>query len=269
MYYRRIYGGFLVTESPETTAADYTEFAVTVPTDPRLPISGGRLTVVDVNPVLTSGRPFNIVTNRTTFASDFGSQREHWDGFDVTGDWRLQGGAKMQGGVTFGKGMTDNCEIVAALPETLGITPKEFCHRTTGWEPNYKTLASYILPWQDVRISGFFISTPGPGTLANVIYSSASLVPALGRPLSGGGNKTVGVISPRTMYGDRRNQFDLRFSKIFRVGSGRTLDANFDLYNAFNSDAVTSESTTYGATWRRPTVVLQGRIVKFGMWLSF
>jgi hypothetical protein len=169
--------------------------------------------------------------------------------------------------------MFDNCEIVAALPETLtafGVTtPREFCHRTTGWEPNYKTLASYLLPWQDVRISGFFISTPGPATVANVIYTGASLALAVGRPVSGGGNKTVGVIKPGSLYGDRRNQFDLRFSKIFRLGGSRTLDANMDLHNAFNSDAVTAESATSGTTWRRPTVVLQGRIVKFGIWLNF
>ena len=54
-YYRRINGGFLVTDNTSTTAADYTPYNLTVPTDPRLPTSGQTLTYYDVNPVLKSG----------------------------------------------------------------------------------------------------------------------------------------------------------------------------------------------------------------------
>ena len=267
-YYRRIYGNFLVTDSPETIAIDYTAFPVTVPIDPNLPNSGRSLTVVDINPVLANGQRFNVVTDRTTFASDFGNQREHWNGVDLTGNARLTGGAVVEGGVTFGRGMSDRCEVWAEVPEARNA-PMEFCRQTTGWEPNYKMLASYTLPWQDVRVSGNFLSIPGPQIAANVIYAGAQVTDALGRPLSGGGNTTVVTISPGTLYGDRRTQFDLRFSKIFNLAGNRSIDANIDLYNAFNSDAVIGESAVYGATWRRPTAVLQGRIVKFGVWLRF
>jgi hypothetical protein len=69
-------------------------------------------------------------------------------------------------------------------------------------------------------------------------------------------------------YGDRLNQFDLRFSRIFKFGERGTLDANFDIYNAFNSDAVLTESPTYaganGGAWLLPTSVIVGRIIKFG-----
>jgi hypothetical protein len=267
-FFRRIYGNFLVTDSPETTPADYRAFGVTVPTDPNLPTSGSTLTIYDINQRLVGGGAFNTVTNRTMAASDFGKQREHWNGFDFTSNARLGGGAVIEGGVTFGKGMTDNCEVIEKVPEALGNLPKEFCHQETGWEPNYKMLASYTLPY-GVRISGNFLSLPGPRVAADVIYPGAQLVPSLGRPLTGGGNRTVSAISPGTVYGDRRTQFDLRFSKIFNIGSSRSIDANVDLYNAFNSDAVISELATYGATWRRPTAVLQGRIIKFGLWLRF
>jgi hypothetical protein len=272
-YYRRVNGGFLVTDNAANTAADFTQFAVTVPTDSRLQTSGQKLTVYDVNPVLASGRPFNTTDNVRTFASDYGRQRRHWDGFDITTNVRQQA-ITLQGGVTFGKTMIDDCEIVRALPETLGNTPLEFCHSVTGWQPQFKVVGSWDLPWHGLRFSSNFQSLPGPGLQAGVIYSNAEVTPAL-RPqgLSGGGNKTVNVFDPNTAFGDRLYQVDLRFSKIFRIGDSNSIDANFDIYNSLNSDAVLSENTTYsgvnGGAWRRPTAVIQGRIFKFGMRWDF
>jgi hypothetical protein len=93
------------------------------------------------------------------------------------------------------------------------------------------------------------------------------------------GNKSALVIEPYnatgffgTTFGDRLNQLDLRFSKIFKFGRS-TLDANFDLYNTFNSDAVLLENAVYsganGGAWLLPTSVIQGRIIKFGVRWDF
>ena len=75
------------------------------------------------------------------------------------------------GGVTFGKTMSDNCEIIKVVPEILtstvsgmpGVlvtTPKEFCHNETGWMPQYKILVAYDVPWHGVRLSSNFQSLP-------------------------------------------------------------------------------------------------------------
>ena len=73
-------------------------------------------------------------------------------------------------------------------------------------------------------------------------------------------------------FSDRLNQLDIRFSKIFHIGNG-TFDANFDIYNSFNSDAQLALTTGYsgvnGGTWLRPTSVIQGRIIKFGFRWDF
>ena len=130
-------------------------------------------------------------------------------------------------------------------------------------------IASYDIPWQDLRLSTNFQSLPGPALQAGNIYLSADVTAALGRGLTGGGNKTVNVFDPTTAFGDRLNQVDLRFSKIFKLREGNSVDANFDIYNTLNSDARTAEITTYGGTWRRPTGVIQGRIFKFGMRWDF
>lgn len=271
-YYRRINGGFLVTDNTANTAADFKEFTVAVPTDNRLPTSGQKLTVVDINPTLVSGRPFNTTSNVRTLASDYGHQYRHWNGFDITTNTRLER-INVNGGVTFGKTMSDDCEIVKQLPETLGGTPTEFCHNETGWQPQFKVIGAYDVPWQNLRLSTNFQSLPGPGLQAGVIYSSAEVTPALERGISGGGSKTVNVFNPNTAFGDRLYQLDLRFSKIFKISEGNSIDANFDIYNTLNSDAVLGETTTYagvnGGAWRRPTAVIQGRLFKFGMRWDF
>lgn len=52
-----------------------------------------------------------------------------------------------------------------------------------------------------------------------------------------------------------------------------SVDLDFDIYNAFNSDAILTETQTYASstsagTWR-PTALIQGRIFKFGMRWDF
>jgi hypothetical protein len=85
----------------------------------------------------------------------------------------------------------------------------------------------------------------------------------LGRGISGGGNKTVNVFDPNTAFGDRLYQVDLLFSIVFNLREGGTLDANFDIYNSLNSDAVLAETQAYsgvnGVALRKPTGVIQGR----------
>ena len=101
----------------------------------------------------------------------------------------------------------------------------------------------------------------------------------LGRPFSSG-TSTVNVVSgfldttpfgtsSSTLYGDRLNQVDLRFTKIVKVGKRSSIDFNVDLYNAFSSDAILSEQQNYGVTWRDAQGVIQPRFVKFHVRVDF
>ena len=76
-----------------------------------------------------------------------------------------------------------------------------------------------------------------------------------------------------TVFGDRWNRLDLRLSNIFKFGGKRTVDANFDIDNALNSDAALPENATYCGTnsgaWLLPTSVIQGRIITFGFRWDF
>jgi hypothetical protein len=151
--------------------------------------------------------------------------------------------------------MTDNCDVAAKVdnPST------RFCHFESGYLAQYKAIASYTLPYA-VRVSGTIQSLPGPQVLANQVY--AGVIPSLGRAPTGG-QTTVNLIEPGTLYGDRLNQVDLRFTKIVRTGGRARLDLNVDLYNAFNSDAILTQQNTFGAAWQLPLTVIQPRFVKF------
>jgi hypothetical protein len=182
-YYRRVNGNFLVTDNTANTAADFKEFSLTVPSDSRRPASGQKLTVFDINPTLTDGRPFNTTSNVVKPASDYGQQFLHWDGFDINSNVRLQE-ITFQGGVTFGKTMSDNCQIVSKLPEVLGNTPKEFCHNETGWQQQWKVIGSYDLPWQNIRFSSNFQSLTHPVCQIRGLKESAVPLPTLERRCS-------------------------------------------------------------------------------------
>ena len=275
-YFRRVNGNFNVLDNLALGPENFTEYSVLVPDDARLPNAGQWIGgLYDQNAIVA---PRNVMKS----ASDFGAQLQHWDGFDLTMDARLRNGLFLQGGVSAGKLMTDNCQIVDDVPEALTggvvtgvqplvsaagagvLTPKGFCHQETPMQPQYKALASYTLPWYGVRVSGTFQSIPGPQIVATRIYNNANRLTTttLPRPFTLG-QANVNLIEPGTEWGDRLNQIDLRLTKIVSLGRTR-LDLNVDFYNAFNSDAVTLELGSYGPVWRLPLTVIQPRFVKFG-----
>src|SRR6185369_2717246 len=197
---------------------------------PRLPDGGGYVIsgLYDLNP-----SKVGVVDNYQTLSSDFGNQYEHWNGVDVSVNARLEKGLLLQGGVSTGRTSTDNCDIVA---KSGGNPSPLYCHVDTAFLTQVKLLGSYNVPRVDIQFAATFQSTPGPAIAANYLATNADVQPTLGRPLSGGAaNVTVNLVAPGTMYGDRANQLDLRFSRSFKF-STRRVSLNLDVYNAFNAN---------------------------------
>jgi hypothetical protein len=267
-YFRRINGNFFITDNEALSASDFTQYAVTVPTDSRLSNSGQQVTGFFDQNVNPPSR--NVVKN----ADNYGKQQLHWNGVDVSIDARLRNGLFLYGGVSTGKTTFDNCEIAAQVPEVLngltgvtatgGLQPIGFCHQETGFIPQYKGSASYTLPWYGIRLAGTLQSLPGPALLVQNIYNNANRATSttLTRPFTLN-QANANLTSPGSQYGDRLNQIDLRVTKIVNVGSSSRLDLSVDFYNAFNSDAVITEISAFGPAFRRPTTVIQPRFVKF------
>ena len=133
------------------------------------------------------------------------------------------------------------------------------------YQPDWKGLVSYPLPWWGLNASATWQNRPGPQQLASHVVTSSETT--LNRPLTLN-TATVNLITPGTMYGDRMNQMDVRVAKSVPIGKGR-LQATMSLFNVFNSNATLTWSTRYGPTWLVPTSILQGRLVKFGAQLNF
>jgi hypothetical protein len=227
------------------------------------------------------------VSNIGTGADKFGKVWEHWNGVDVTMNARL---AKvlLQGGVSTGKTAADNCDVVTRNPDVVVSAPPAspmftsgpststaFCHVEEPFLTQVKLLGSYTLPL-DIQIAATFQSAPGPQIVATGTYTSAQIAPTLGRPLSSASTASINMLAPGTLYADRLNQIDLRFTKIVRVGGAR-IQGMVDLFNALNGNTVLALSNAYGATigasqgsaWQVPQGILPGRIVKFGAQINF
>jgi hypothetical protein len=77
----------------------------------------------------------------------------------------------------------------------------------------------------------------------------------------------VPILSPTEMYGDRRNQIDLRLAKVFRLDRTRLI-AGVDIANLTNANPVLTQSAAF-ATWLRPQSILTARFAKLSVQLNF
>jgi hypothetical protein len=261
-YIRRWYGNFDVTDNLATNAADFDPFSITAPLNPQLPGGGGYVIsrLYDIKP-----EKFGVPSeNFVTLSRKYGKQVDYWQGVDVSVNARPGPGTLLQGGVSTGRRVTDDCEIRPHLDNPSLL----YCHVTEVFRTQVKGLASYTIPRWDVQVSGTLQSMPGPQILANYNAPTAEVRPSLGRNLAGGArNVTVNLVEPGTMYGDRFHQLDLRASKLLRFGGLRTR-VNVDVYNALNSSAVLEQNNNFAA-WQRPTLILVARFVKFSAQVDF
>jgi hypothetical protein len=97
---------------------------------------------------------------------------------------------------------------------------------------------------------------------------------SLGRLPSGGlpnGTTSVQLLKPGELYPEQVRTMDVRFAKVLRFGRSRT-DVGIDLFNLFNSNAGTAFNSAFGtdgATWNRPTTILNPRAVRFNVTVSY
>jgi len=208
------------------------------------------------------------VQNLMTSAKTYGTQREYWQGIDVNTNARLLQRITVAGGLSTGTegNNTEACFVVDS-PGAM-----RFCDVGRPWRTSVRFLGTVDLPW-DLQAGVTLQTNPGPEILANYTLTSAqvgSLVQFVnpGRTTFSGGSATIALVEPGTTFGDRMNQIDVRLAKGIRYRQLRAL-LTLDVANLLNGNAVLVENNAYGARWRQPIAVLQGRTIKPAIRIEF
>jgi hypothetical protein len=262
-YQRRWLTNFNATDNLNTAPVDYSQFAVLIPSDPRLPDGGGGQLdgIYNITPEAST----RLTDNFVTLASNYGEQSQKTNSVSLNVTARPRFGLMVQGGFNYANISTDSCEIRGALPETNPTTP--WCATTVN-TIRATTLASYTIPKILVQVATTFRSDQGGQLSANYVAAPANTT--LGRPFAGGSTTvTVNLIEPGTLFGDRVNQLDLRFGKILRFGGRANANLAVDIVNVLNANPVLTYNESYTTTWLRPTSVLQPRFAKLSAQFNF
>jgi hypothetical protein len=281
-YFRNWWGNWYAVDNRATALADYTPFGIRAPVDARLPGGGGYAVTGLYN--LVPGK-VGDVDELAQHATNFANATENWQGVDVGVVARLRFGLTLQGGSSTGRRSEDACAIKAQIPEygtgpagdnesIVGGDPVDpYCRVVEPYRTDFRGLATYTIPTLGVQVSGTWRSNPGDSLAANYVVNNAVAnggPQPLGRNLSDG-TVTVNLIEPFTLFADRQNVLDFRVAKIFRNGRTRA-QVGFDLFNALNTDVVTSQTQTFSTTstaWLRPTGILPARYARISAQFDF
>jgi hypothetical protein len=266
-YYRTWYGNFTVTDNLLVTPADYDPYCITAPVDSRLPGGGGNQIcgLYDLNP-----SKVGQVNNLVTFASKYGKQTEVYSGVDVNITAHLPHNGELSGGANIGNAYFPSNNLTTNFSATSACfvvdSPQQLyqCEINPPYLTRLKLNGSYPLPW-NLMVSAVFQSIPGPGIFANYTVTSAQTT--LTRALTTG-TATIPIIQPASQFAARINQMDLRIAKKVQVG-GLRFQGSFDLYNLFNRSTPLVINNAYGASWQQPTQIMDGRLAKFGLEVTF
>ncbi len=297
---RTSWGNWYVVDNRSTNLADYTPFSINAPVDPRLPNGGGYK--IDGLYNLVPAKVGQVDELAQSY-ENFGEQTENWQGFDVSVVARLRNGLTVQGGTSTGRKLADGCGVRAKLPE-LGTGPipgptgfatnssvtanvnalgggayslstnNPYCRIEEPYRTDFRGLATYTVPKVDVQLAATWVSIPGDSLRADYTLSAAiqaaQIVPQIGRTLTGALNQ-VNLIAPATMWGERRNNIDLRIAKILRYGGMRT-QVGVDIFNLLNADTITNYNYGFvpgSSSWLTPTTIVPSRYARIGVVVDF
>lgn len=213
------------------------------------PLTNQPLTVYNQNPT-TRGQVRNLLATVPDL-------KQRYNGVEFQVNARLSK-ATFFSGVTIGKNYGDQDSGDLNNPNN-----RIFNRGNIGFDSTYQVRSgfSYHMPF-DVQISGSV--REASGLPQNRSYNvTTAIVPGLTQV-------TQNIqVAPRGEYRyPWVNLVDLRFVKIFRWENVR-MEPTLDLYNVFNSNAVTNSVTTVGSSLGRPTAIVMGRLLRVGWHMKF
>ena len=275
---------FRVTDNLLVTPADFDPFCITAPTNPDLPNGGGYQVcgLYDVRP-----SKFGQVDNVVVPAKDFGTQKRVSNFFNLNVDTRFASGLLIRGGIDGGRTVSDICFTVDSPQGNAGtgvaaaaLLPGQLHCRVSPpimGSTQIKLQGSYPLPGE-FAVSAIFQNVPTVPYEAIYRATNREIAPSLGRNLAACGARTIDtcpatvnvpLLNPGQSYEARRTQLDLRLTKSFKLSEKQRFQANLDVYNVGNSGALLTSNGNFGAAWRNPLVIVDGRLFQISGQLTF
>jgi len=260
MYYHRTNRKQVGFRNATIPTSAYTAQTIAVPGAPTGP--GGSVTFYNLNPAFF-GASFvgNVYDNQDILDTDY-------NGVELTLAKRFSGRWQMLAGLTLGKNF-GGALTAADLndPNVSQNFPEGVVGPASG---NAVADSKYAL-----RLSGSY-RFPGELTLAASLvsnggyaYQSTYTVTRTAFPALTRASQTV-RLSER---GDERlpnvTMLDLRLSRPFSIGRGRSINPQVDLFNAFNASTFVNVNPAVGSVYRVPTEILAPRIFRFGLAVMF
>lgn len=197
---------------------------------------------------------------------------EYYDTWEVTATKRFSNGGRV---------VTGWDRTWRHLGDAISNDPNQQLYdgpnRATTSQWTYKIIGSYPLRWWDVGLSGSYMGQKGEPYNRTVQFTPALLInhPAALRQ----GNTTVTVEPPGAYYRDDVHMTNLRVDKRFRFTGSQRVTAIVELFNVFNSAAVTGTNSVTGRTtdrngvnvpsFARATQIVNPRVVRIAIRYDF
>ena len=220
------------------------------------PIDGHAVTMYDSASAAVSALP----TNNLIFTDP--NESSVYNGVDLGFNARLPKGARLFGGTTTERTLTNTCDLAVYNPNNL-----LYCNQaelggaySIPWKTQFKLSGTYPLPFWGLIASGTYQALPGytEGQTTYAITKASKVVTCPGNSAASG--CVVGAtIDPTQVTGSinalldpsnvtltpRTNELDVSLAKRLKFGRLR-IDPKIDLFNALNtSDYFTVRSTAF------------------------
>ena len=263
-YYRRNYYNFWREDNVLQSYGDYSGFNFTGPADPRLnEFASSTQTLYNLSPTVfgQSQRVLNNVDN----ISGLGNVRLY-NGLEWTAQGRFGRGGFFGGSINYEKTQVSNCSV-----ENRNSTI--WCDSPNAWQTQFKANASYPIPKVEIVTSVLLQGYPGPDISANYTATAANIFAQTGVAVTGGGNITYDLLPPDTYFLPYQTKVDLRFMKVFTMGTTTRITPQLDIFNVLNANTTTSINNTCCSTaitgWQAITSVMQARQIRIGLQLDW
>jgi hypothetical protein len=251
------------------------------------PVDGAAINVYNVKP--------QFLPLQTTIDSTDKDLKRHYNSLELNFNARLPHGIRFFGGTSTERTIVNSCSSAATDPNRL-----LFCDQSQydiPYSTQFKIAGVAPLPWYGITFSGSVQSLPGyvlgvdalqygvftwgtgfetpngQSTYWRVAQSTNYAANCQGACTPGArvipglqvSQLDILLTGPGTELTPRVNTVDFAVQKQVKIGQF-SISPKLDIFNAFNSDDYSAVSSMQfaAAAYKRPSVILQGRIIRIG-----